>query len=186
MKKEVIDRSWTLFLDRDGVINRRTPGAYITCVEDFHFLPGSLEAMPFFREQFGRLVIVTNQKGVGKGLMTEDDLKDVHEYMLSEFKKMGVVPDAVYAATAREFTATSNHKPNPGMALQAQQDFPDIDFKKSVMVGDSLSDMEFGLRLGMKTVLVEGKFEDVEELAGLKLWERVFDLNGVRDLLIKK
>jgi len=176
MKLWSINNSWTLFLDRDGVINRRIPGEYIKNVGEFEFLPGSLEVMPLLREKFGRLFIVTNQKGVGKGLMTAQDLEEVHAYMLAAFAEKGVVPDGVYAATAAKLTDTSNHKPNPGMALQAQTAFPKVDFSKSVMVGDSLTDMEFGLRLDMRTVLVAGKFEDEAGLRDLEVDLRVGNL----------
>ena len=148
------DVSWTLFLDRDGVINRRMPGDYIREPGDFVFLPGVLSAMPVLSEKFGRIIIVTNQQGIGKGLMTEEQLVAVNERMISGVTAAGGRIDRAYASP---FLETSNHpdrKPGPGMALKARTDFPEIDFLKSVMVGDSRSDMEFGKKLGMVTVLV--------------------------------
>lgn len=186
MKKLKTDRSWTLFLDRDGVINRRIPGGYVTCPEEFQFLPGSLEAMPLLRERFGRVIIVTNQKGVGKKLMTATALAVVHDFMLAAFERTGAVPDAVYAATGARLTATSDHKPNPGLALRAQKAYPDIDFQKSVMVGDSLSDMAFGLGLGMQVVLVKGKEEEAAELAKIGVSGRISGLGELINFLAIK
>ncbi|MCX8080542.1 MAG: HAD family hydrolase [Bacteroidia bacterium] len=149
-----IDKTWTLFLDRDGVINKRLPGNYVKHVREFVFLDGVLEAIPKLNQIFGRLILVTNQQGIGKGLMTEHDLKMVHDYMLEKIREHGGKLDAVYFSPYR---AEENHmmrKPNTGMAMKAKEDFPEIDFAKSVMVGDSLSDVEFGKRCGMKTVFV--------------------------------
>ncbi len=170
------DKSWSLFLDRDGVINRRLPGRYVTHFAEFEYLPDSLQSIAQLNKIFGRIFIVTNQKGVGKGLMTQTDLDEIHLKIISDFKKAGGYIDAVYAATAARLTSTSQHKPNPGMAIQAKTSFPEIDFKKSVIVGDSISDMQFGLSLGMWTVLVEGKKEEVEMATKLEVDQRVKSL----------
>ena len=82
----VFDKSWTLFLDRDGVINERIPGSYIKKWEDFQFLEGVREALAIFKETFGRIVVVTNQQGIGKGIMTEDDLAKVHTQMIEQIE----------------------------------------------------------------------------------------------------
>lgn len=159
----------TLFLDRDGVINRRVPGAYIQRYEDFHFIPGSIEAMVNLRKIFDRIIIVTNQKGVGKGLMSMQDLADIHFQMERSLLDFGIAIDAIYAATTPKWTKTSRHKPNPIMGLEAKKAFPDIDFSNATIVGDSASDMEFGINLGMTTILVEGKFEDTAALRKLPI-----------------
>ena len=72
------NRSWTLFLDRDGVINRRLPGAYVQSWEAFHWLPGALEAIAGLTQNVGRAFVVTNQQGIGKGLMTVASLELIH------------------------------------------------------------------------------------------------------------
>lgn len=147
-----IDKSWTLFLDRDGVINERIVGDYVKNTEEFHFIPGALQAMAQFSQHFGRLVVVTNQQGIGKGLMTERNLNNVHRYMCSEIEKHGGRIDAVYFAPQLAKENSQLRKPNIGMALRAQQDFPEINFQKAVMIGDSDSDILFGQSLGMITV----------------------------------
>jgi histidinol-phosphate phosphatase family protein len=149
-----IDKSWTLFLDRDGVINKKRVNDYVLHWDQFEFLPGVLEAMKKFKECFGKIIIVTNQQGIGKGLMTEYDLELIHEKMIAEIRKNGGDVDAVFYAPQ---TSESNHndrKPNTGMALRSRKRFPEIHFKRSLIAGDSKSDMEFGHRLGMVKVLV--------------------------------
>jgi len=149
-----IDASWTLFLDRDGVINQKRDNDYVKTIEEFVFLPGAVQAIDALSHLFGRVVIVTNQQGIGKGLMTDDDLTDIHNHMLSQIEAHNGKIDKVYYCSELAHTNPACRKPNTGMALQAQADFPEIDFSKSVMVGDSDSDMEFGKRLGMHCVRI--------------------------------
>ena len=142
----------TLFLDRDGVINRHRPDDYVKTWEEFEFMPCILEALATWNKQFKHIVIVTNQRGVGKGLMSEETLLAIHRRMVEEIERHGGRIDKIYYCTDLN-NDSPNRKPNIGMALPAKADFPDIDFSKSVMVGDSESDMEFGRRVGMKTFL---------------------------------
>lgn len=151
-----VDKSWTLFLDRDGVINDEMVGSYITSWEEFRFCDGALEALKNLNEIFGNIVVVTNQRGVGRGIMSFESLKDISSHMTSEVEANGGRIDKVYACTAVADT-DHNRKPNTGMASQAREDFPQIDFKRSVMVGNSLSDMEFGKRMAMHTVFLTTK-----------------------------
>ncbi len=148
-----IDKSWTLFLDRDGVINVKKENDYIKKWEDFSFVEGSLAAIALLSKLFGKIIIVTNQRGVGRGLMKEVDLVSIHEKMIKEINYMSGKIDKIYYSVDI-FDHAFTRKPNPGMGLQAKHDFPDIDFKKSVMVGDSLTDMSFGEKLGMRNVLI--------------------------------
>ncbi len=156
-----IDRDWTLFLDRDGVINVECVGSYITDWKEFLFCDGALEAIKHLSEVFGTIVVVTNQRGVGRGIMTIDALKEISANMVAAVTEAGGRIDKVYVATAVN-NDDHNRKPNPGMGLQAKEDFPQIDFRKSVMVGNAMSDMEFGKRLAMHTVFLTTKHEPVE------------------------
>ncbi|MCU0336502.1 MAG: HAD family hydrolase [Sediminibacterium sp.] len=148
-----IDNSWTLFLDRDGVINYEKKDDYIRNKNEFRFYEGVPEAIGSLSAVFGKVFIVTNQRGIGKGWMTEDDLIGIHQYMCQEIQFLGGRIDQIYYCTA-----ISNddpcRKPNPGMAFQAKKDFPSIDFSKSIMVGNKPSDMRFGRNAGMHTVYV--------------------------------
>jgi D-glycero-alpha-D-manno-heptose 1-phosphate guanylyltransferase len=148
-----------LFLDRDGVINKHLPGDYVKNIEQFEFLPGVLEALVHFSSYFTHIVVVTNQQGIGKGLYTEDDLKEVHTFMLKKITEAGGRLDAVYFCPSLEKNNDPCRKPNIGMGLQAQRDFPAIDFKQSVMIGDSMSDMQFGRNLGMFTIWISSDEE---------------------------
>jgi histidinol-phosphate phosphatase family protein len=154
-----IDFSWSLFLDRDGVMNERIIGGYIQNISSFHFLDNVPEAITLLRKVFGHIFVVTNQQGIGKGLMTVDDLHLIHDYMEN---KLSMKFDKIYYSP---FLAEENNimrKPNPGMALQAKKDFPDVDFSKSIMVGDSMSDILFGKSVQMKTIYISTEKKDVE------------------------
>ena len=155
------DKEWTLFLDRDGVVNKEIVGNYVTTTEEFEFCEGVPEAMQTLAEIFGTIVVVTNQRGVGRGLMTMETLREIHGDMKAAISSVGGRIDRVYACTAIS-DDDHNRKPNTGMALQAREDFPHIDFHKSVIVGNSLSDMEFGKRLAMRTVFLTTKHEPYE------------------------
>ena len=148
-----------LFLDRDGVINKHLPGDYVKNIEQFEFLPGVLEALVQFSEYFTHIVVVTNQQGIGKGLYSEEDLNGVHAFMIEKITEAGGQLDAVYFCPSLEKNNDQCRKPNVGMGLQAQRDFPDIDFKQSVMIGDSMSDMQFGRNLGMFTIWISSDEE---------------------------
>ena len=139
-----------LFLDRDGILNKHLPGDYVRNWGMWEWLPGVLEAMPVLAQRFQRIFIVTNQQGVGKGLMSAADLEDVHRHMLSDIEAAGGRIDKVYTCTALEAEHSPNRKPEIGMALQAQRDFPEVDFHRSVMVGDSASDRLFAERSRMR------------------------------------
>ena len=150
-----VDKTWSLFLDRDGVINVRKFGGYILTVEEFQFLPEVPEAIAGFTKVFNHIFVVTNQQGISKGLMTERNLLDIHDYMCDVIAENGGKIDKCYFAPESKSEENSLRKPNPGMAIQAQNDFPEIVFEKSVMVGDTDSDIIFGKNLGMKTVRIK-------------------------------
>lgn len=150
-----IDSSWCLFLDRDGVINKRIMGGYVKHRSEFEFLPHVLGAIAEFSKLFQHIFIVTNQQGIGKGIMNEEDLKEVHQYMLETIHNKNGKISQCYFAPGLAGENNSLRKPNIGMGLQAKQDFPELDFTKSIMVGDSDSDIQFGMNLGMKTVRIK-------------------------------
>ncbi|BFG69538.1 hypothetical protein KACHI17_04190 [Sediminibacterium sp. KACHI17] len=150
---EHITKDWTLFLDRDGVINHEKNNDYILHKGEFHFYDGVVNALAYLRPLFRYIVLVTNQKGVGKGLMRLEDLQEIHSHMNLEIEKAGGSIDKIYFCSDLS-DDSPNRKPNPGMAFQAQQDFPDIDLSKSIMLGNRPSDMRFGRNAGMHTVFV--------------------------------
>lgn len=152
-----VDHTWTLFLDRDGVLNRKIDHDYVRNWQQFEFLPGVKDALAVFAQKFGRIVIVTNQRGVGRGLMSETDLHEIHMQLMDEVEQAGGRIDAIFYCPDITDEGSTHRKPKPGMAFDAKNLFPEIDFSKSIIVGDSGSDMEFGKNLGMITVLIGDK-----------------------------
>ncbi len=148
-----IDQHWTLFLDRDGVINHEKYQDYVYSYDEFIFYDGVPEALQGLAARFKYILLTTNQRGIGRGLMTEADLSAIHTNMLRDIRAAGGRIDKIYYCTSND-NNDPNRKPNPGMAFQAQKDFPDIDLKRSLIVGNNLSDMEFGRNAGMYTVFV--------------------------------
>ena len=150
---KAVDKSWTLFLDRDGVINEDKVGSYIFTPDEFVFMKGAPDFFKELTEKFGHIIVVTNQRGVGRELMTEDDLTAIHEKMTKAINAAGGEIDGIYYATAIN-NDDPFRKPNPGMAFRAKVHFPDIDLAKSIMIGNKLSDMSFGKNAGMYTIFV--------------------------------
>lgn len=151
-----------LFLDRDGVINIENMHGYILEKKDFVFYEGVPEAIRFFNSHFDKTIVVTNQRCVGKGLISEEGLKEIHDFMLAELALQNASIDAIFYAPELEDNHP-NRKPNIGMGIQAKEKYPDIDFPNSVMVGNNLSDMKFGKQLGMKTVFLTTTSDYIDE-----------------------
>jgi len=162
----------TLFLDRDGVINVERKNDYAKNVSEFVFIDGALEAISILSGIFDNIFIVTNQRGVGRGVMSQSDLNVVHKYMLDEIKANSGRITNIYVCT--DICPTSiNRKPNIGMAFIAQSEYPEVDFKHAVMVGNSQSDIEFGNKLGMYTVLVGDKYPENDKIYNnINVWFR--------------
>jgi histidinol-phosphate phosphatase family protein len=149
-----LDNTWTLFLDRDGVINERVVGDYVKEVDAFVFTQNALQAIQKLSTLVGKTIVVTNQQGIGKGLYTHDALAQVHTHMLHHVTNAGGKIDAVYYAPHLAAENNVLRKPNIGMPLQAQAQFTEINFTKSIMVGDSLSDMQMGRNIGAVCIWV--------------------------------
>ena len=143
-----------IFLDRDGVLNRKAPeGSYITSWEQFELLPGVIEAVRQLRGAGFTVVVVTNQRGVAFGRMSRVELEDIHARLRALFTAQGAPLDAIYCCTHDVTDACPCRKPAPGMLLQAARE-RQIDLQRSWMIGDSDSDIEAGKRAGCRTVKV--------------------------------
>ncbi|MCX8481762.1 MAG: HAD-IIIA family hydrolase [Sediminibacterium sp.] len=149
-----VNKNWTLFLDRDGVINKELPHDYVKVWQEFIFYTTTLEALEILSKKFNLIIIITNQKGIGKQLYTIQDLHIIHEKMLAVIKSNNGHINDIFFAPDLDSDAL-NRKPQIGMALQAKQKYPSINFAKSIMVGNNLSDMEFGRNAGMNTIFLK-------------------------------
>ena len=146
-----------VFLDRDGVINRKAPeGSYVSQWEQFHLLPGVEEAIAALNRSGRRVFLVSNQRGVALGLYTEADIERLHSRLAESLAAHGAHIDGYYYCPHDKNVCTCR-KPLPGLFEQAFAAFPAADAAHSVMIGDSLSDMQAGRRLGMRTIFIAGE-----------------------------
>lgn len=157
------DKSWTLFLDRDGVLNKRKMDEYVLKPEELILEEKVPESLAILKNFFSKIVVVTNQQGIGKGLMTEEDLFSIHIKMIREIEQADGRIDKIYFCPALKQDNSFMRKPSPGMGLLARKEFPEIIFKKSIMVGDTISDMLFGKRLKMNTVFLGTNQKQVDD-----------------------
>ncbi|HVZ57728.1 MAG TPA: HAD-IIIA family hydrolase, partial [Chitinophagaceae bacterium] len=148
-----VDKGWTLLLDRDGVINREIQGGYVRNWEEFAFLEGARDAIRLLAGRAGRLLVVSNQRGIGKGLMTDQDLSAIHARMVHQIREAGGRIDGIYYCSSLD-DRHPDRKPNPGMAFRARHDFPGMDLSRTIMVGNKPSDMLFGRNAGVYTVFI--------------------------------
>jgi D-glycero-D-manno-heptose 1,7-bisphosphate phosphatase len=149
----------TVFLDRDGVINRKMPeGEYVTAWQQFHLLSGVPQAIARLNQAGQRVLVVTNQRGIALGLYTAADVDHIHAQFQQQLATQGAHIDGFYFCPHDKRQCTCR-KPLPGLFEQAQSDFPGITPETSLIIGDSLSDIEFGHNLGMRTIFIEGDIE---------------------------
>lgn len=155
------------FLDRDGVINRKAPeGQYVTRWKEMEFLPGVAHAIALLNQAGFQVIVVSNQRCVAKGLMSEADLEVLHQRMCRELAAAGATIDAVYYCPHEIHPPCSCRKPAPGMLLTAAREHQ-IDLTASWMIGDSDLDVEAGKNAGCRTA---------------RIWKRDEVLNGIADM----
>jgi D-glycero-D-manno-heptose 1,7-bisphosphate phosphatase len=144
-----------VFLDRDGVINRKAPmeDQYITRWEEMEVLPGVAQAIAALSHAGFKIIIVTNQRGVAKGLITIAQLESIHQRMCQHLASGGAVIDAIYYCPHELDPPCDCRKPEPGMLLQAARAH-NVDLTISWMIGDSVKDVQAGTRAGCKTVRI--------------------------------
>jgi D-glycero-D-manno-heptose 1,7-bisphosphate phosphatase len=154
------------FLDRDGVINRKAPeGLYITRWEDLHFLPGVAEAIALLNAADFRVIVVSNQRCVAKGMLTARELESMHRRMADHLARAGAIIDAIYYCPHELQPVCSCRKPAPGMLLQAAREHH-VQLADSWMIGDSEIDIEAGKKAACKTARLLDKSKKDEAVAG--------------------
>jgi D-glycero-D-manno-heptose 1,7-bisphosphate phosphatase len=174
------------FVDRDGTINVKRPeGEYVTSPDELELLPGAAEGIRLLNESGFKVIVVTNQRGIALGRMTEDDLAAIHRRLLGELAVAGATVDAIYHCPHGEGECDCR-KPEVGLVLQAARDHPDVRLEDSVVIGDSPSDIDVGTRLGVRTILIgrsppERSSDGVEHAPSL--WHAARLLAGERGAL---
>ena len=170
--------SRAVFLDRDGVINQRPPeGEYITRWEDFHILPGVAAGIALLNHAGFSVIVVTNQRCVAKGLMTEADLQKMHERMTDVLARAGAKIDATFYCPHEIEPHCDCRKPAPGMLLSAAR-LRGIDLRTSWMIGDSDNDVEAGVNAGCKTARVIATDATSSERARISEATIIADINA--------
>ena len=159
----------SLFIDRDGVINK-DPGGwtkynYVTEWEDFHFIPGSLEALKILKEKGIKVIVASNQGGISKGLYKEEKLNEINSLMLREIEKSGGAIEEAFYCVHRDEDNCGCRKPMPGLLEKGAKKYK-IDPKSTYFIGDGQVDVIAGKKAGCKSILVlSGKSsrEDIEK-----------------------
>jgi len=142
-----------VFLDRDGTVNvAPPPGEYILNREQFRLLPGIIDWIRIFNRLGFLVVIVTNQRGIARGLMSQEDLAEIHRQMMLEIERGGGRIDEILCCPHEEGVCACR-KPQPGLVLDAQARW-DIDLASSVLIGDAETDRELAARCGMGFIQV--------------------------------
>ena len=153
------------FLDRDGVINQKAPeGQYVTRWEDFYLLPGVIEGIAQLNRAGLSVIVVTNQRCVAKGLITEANLQKLHRQMSEYLAQAGATIDAIYYCPHELEPPCRCRKPAPGMLLDAARSH-DLDLVASWMIGDSDIDIQAGKNAGCRTVRLLQRQETGSETA---------------------
>lgn len=162
-----MEKKKCIFLDRDGTINKEVD--YLYKVDDFEFIEGADKAIKIFNDLEYLVIVVTNQSGIARNYYTEDDLKNLHIYLDKLLEQNSAKIDAYYYCPHHPTKGLGKYKikclcrkPELGMFLQAKKDF-NIDFENSIIIGDKISDVESGLRLGMKSILLRSGHGSNEE-----------------------
>jgi D-glycero-D-manno-heptose 1,7-bisphosphate phosphatase len=146
-----------VFLDRDGVLNRKLPeGAYVSDWAQFHWLPGAVEAIARMNRAGLTVIVVSNQRGIALGRVSVEQLELIHGQMLSHLARQGARLDAIYYCP-HDHGECNCRKPDIGLFEQARKDFPEVNADNSVVIGDSLSDIQAGRQLGIRTIFIEGE-----------------------------
>lgn len=161
-----------VFLDRDGVLNRKLPeGYYVTTPEELEMIPGAAQAVRRLNDSGWLVFLVTNQRGIALGKLTEAGLDAVHQKLEKELANAGAHLDGLYICP-HEKDSCDCRKPKPGLLFQAKKEFPQIEFSQSAIIGDAESDIEAGKAAGCAIQIKIGP-EDFDHLCAADLAEAV-------------
>lgn len=151
------EKKKVILMDRDGVINKKMPPhEYVLRWEEFEFLPGAIEGVKLLKEAGFTLVLITNQQGIGKELMTDGDLIHIHNKMLSALVRKGAKIDYIYYCPHLQEENCACRKPKPGLVEKAAREIG-FEPKKTVLIGDDETDRLLAKNVGAKFFRVDGK-----------------------------
>ncbi len=155
-----------VFLDRDGVINRKAPeGSYVTSWRDVEMLPGVERAIALLNQTGRKVILVTNQRGIALGRMSVAELADIHANLRAHLGSFGAAIDAIYFCP-HDVGQCSCRKPGTGLFESAFKEYPEASPQNSVMIGDSESDMIAGAKMGMRTIFIASELNASGGLSG--------------------
>jgi D-glycero-D-manno-heptose 1,7-bisphosphate phosphatase len=158
---------WTAFLDRDGTITRKpTEGSYVLAPEQLQLLPGAGDAIRRLNQAGWRVVVVTNQRGIARGLMSEEDLASVHERLRALLEETGATIDRIYHCPHEAGTCECR-KPGTGLLETARREDPEMSFERAVLIGDSQIDIDAGRAAGIRTVAIGSASGATHQVADL-------------------
>ena len=142
----------TIFLDRDGVINENRSD-YVKSWQEFHFLPGSREAIARLSQAGHRIIVCTNQAAIARGYVTKETVEEIHQRMIAGIAELGGVIEQVYYCPHGKDEQCACRKPRPGMLLRARDELG-VDMNDAVFIGDSISDVRAAIAAGARAILV--------------------------------
>ncbi|OBZ14193.1 hypothetical protein A8L34_09540 [Bacillus sp. FJAT-27264] len=143
----------TVFMDRDGVINRNIENGYVTSWDQFVWLPGAVESIAFLYKQSWNIFITTNQACIGKGIVDQREISGIHNCMQDELRRSGSKITQFYVCPHTSEMKCNCRKPKPGMLLEAKEEHS-LDLSSCYFIGDSINDMIAANSVGCTTVLV--------------------------------
>jgi D-glycero-D-manno-heptose 1,7-bisphosphate phosphatase len=149
-----------IFFDRDGVINERIRGGYVTHWTEFRFLEGIVPVLRRLSRLHLPMIVVSNQSGINRGLLGQRSLRQITSRFVDLLARHGARIDAAYYCPHTDEQACSCRKPKPGMLLQAARDYR-IDLTRSVLIGDEPRDMEAAAAAGCGGILLDHGIEDL-------------------------
>lgn len=176
-----------IFIDRDGVINEDPIGDYVKRWEDFRFIPGSVEALKRLQDSGYKIVIISNQAGIGDGVYSESALKDITAKMLSELKKSGVTVRGIYYCLHGKEANCACRKPKTGLFQQAANEIQ-FNPNETYFVGDKASDVQAGKTFGLKTIFVltgHGKIDKAQLSPNVRPEQILPSLKEAVDYILK-
>ncbi len=144
----------TIFLDRDGVINRNLHNNYVKKWDEFEFLPKAKEAIKTLTDANWNIIVISNQAGIGKGVMSAQTVEEINARMIEHIEDHGGKVEAVYYCPHRPDEGCKCRKPQPGLLLRAIREFG-IELSGTYLIDDKITDIQAGKRVGCATILVK-------------------------------